>query len=361
MNLANFFLQSFRIVLLPVSILYGLIIRLRNVFYDKKWLRSTSFNFPIICVGNLSVGGTGKSPMIEFLVRHLSPQFKITTLSRGYKRKTKGYVLASEQTTALEIGDEPMQFHKKFPDIHVAVCEERVVAVPHILQDLPDTELILLDDAFQHRAIKPGFSILLTEYSDLFTRDFFLPTGNLRDEKESYKRANIIVITKCDESLTQEQKDKIINEINPIFGQQIFFSAIEYGKPYHILNQQQQKIFDENTDVLLVTGIANIRPLKKKLQEQSHGYDQLSYSDHHIYTIDDMHEIESRYKKMKGANNMILTTEKDAVRLIKFKEYLIDLPMYVLPVQHKILFNEEINFLQRIHQFMDGFNKNQNK
>jgi tetraacyldisaccharide 4'-kinase len=357
MNLANFFLQSFRFILLPVSILYGLIIRLRNLCYDKGWFHSTGFNFPIIAIGNLSVGGTGKSPMIEFLVQHLSPQFKIATLSRGYKRKTKGYVLASEQTTALEIGDEPMQFHQKFPDISVVVCEERIIAVPHILQDLPDTELILLDDAFQHRSIKPGLSILLTEYADLFTRDFFLPTGNLRDEKESYKRAEIIVVTKCDENITQDQKNKIIKEINPVSGQQIFFSAIEYGKPYHILDHRQMKEFDENTDVLLVTGIANFRPLKKMLQEQTHGYDQLSYGDHHIYTIDDMHEIEIRYKKLKGKNNMILTTEKDAVRLIKFKEHLTSLPVYVLPVKHKILFNEEINFLQRIHQFMDGFEK----
>ena len=360
MNFANFTLQSFRFVLLPVSILYGLIIRLRNLCYDKQWLPSTSFNFPIICVGNLSVGGTGKSPMIEFLIRHLSAGYKITTLSRGYKRKTKGYVLASAQSTALEIGDEPMQFHRKFPDINVAVCEERVVAIPHILQDVPETELILLDDAFQHRAIKPGLSILLTEQSDLFTCDFFLPTGNLRDQKESYKRADIIVITKCDEHITDEQKNLLINEIAPVAHQQIFFSSIEYGKPYHILNDRDLKFPDEHTDVLLVTGIANIRPLKKKLQEQTHGYDQLSYGDHHIYTIDDMYEIETRFKKMKGNSNMILTTEKDAVRLIKFREYLTDLPLYVLPVRHKILFNQEGLFLQRVNQFIDSFGKQSN-
>ncbi|MFN9710961.1 MAG: tetraacyldisaccharide 4'-kinase [Bacteroidota bacterium] len=357
MNLANFTLQSFRFVLLPVSILYGLIIRMRNFCFDKKWLPSTSFNFPIICIGNLSVGGTGKSPMIEFLVRHLSPHYKITTLSRGYKRKTKGYLLANEQTTALEIGDEPMQFHLKFPDIHVSVCEKRVLAIPHILQDVPETELILLDDAFQHRAITPGFSILLTEQSDLFTRDFYLPTGNLRDEKSSYKRANIIIVTKCDENLNQEQKNKLIREIRPTAQQQIFFSSIEYGKPYHILNQNNIKVPDDNTDVLLVTGIANIHPLKKILQEQAHGYDQLSYGDHHIYTLDDMNEIESRYKKLKGDSRMILTTEKDAVRLVKFKQYLNDLPMYVLPIQHKILFNEANIFVDRVRSFVDSFEK----
>jgi tetraacyldisaccharide 4'-kinase len=361
MNLANYTLQSFRFILLPISILYGLIIRFRNFLYDKNILHSAKFNIPLICVGNLSVGGTGKSPMIELLIHHLSSRYKIATLSRGYKRKTKGYLLATPQLSALEIGDEPMQFYLKFPDLVVAVGEERITAIPQLLQDVPNTEVILLDDAFQHRAIKPGFSILLTDYSDLFTRDFFFPTGNLRDEKSSYKRADIIIVTKCDSDLSQNRSAEILREIRPLSGQTVLFAAMEYGMPYHILNKDDKKVLDQNTEVLLVTGIANIRPLKKYLHEQVHSYDQMTFSDHHIYDIDDMHDITTRLQKIKGDNTIIITTEKDAVRLIKFKEYLADLPIYVLPVQHKILYNQETLLLNHLHDFISSFSKTTSK
>src|SRR3954463_5651839 len=182
MNFDFRFTRPFRILLLPFALLYGLIVTIRNWLYDKKILRSATFSFPLICIGNLSVGGTGKSPMVEYLIELLQPQFKVATLSRGYKRKTKGYGLANEATTALEIGDEPMQFHLKFPGIAVAVGEERLVAIPQLLHDKPDTQAIILDDAFQHREVRAGFNILLTPYGDLFTKDFFLPTGDLRDQ-----------------------------------------------------------------------------------------------------------------------------------------------------------------------------------
>ena len=170
---SNWFLKSFRILLLPFALLYGLIVWIRNGLYNKKIFKSTSFGLPLVGVGNLSVGGTGKSPMVEYLVRHLKNHHKVATLSRGYKRKTTGYALANDETTAIDIGDEPMLFHQKFPDIPVAVGEERIVAIPQLLHDRPDTEVIILDDAFQHRAIQPGLNILLTDYSNLFTRDFF--------------------------------------------------------------------------------------------------------------------------------------------------------------------------------------------
>ena len=170
---SNWFLKSFRILLLPFAILFWVIIVIRNWLYDRNIFKSTSFGLPLICVGNLSVGGTGKSPMVEFLVLHLKNHFKVATLSRGYKRKTRGYALANDFTTAIDIGDEPMQFHQKFPDVPVAVGEERIVAIPQLLHDRPETEAIILDDAFQHRAIRAGLNILLTEYGNLFTRDFF--------------------------------------------------------------------------------------------------------------------------------------------------------------------------------------------
>jgi len=180
MNFNTIFLKSFRVLLLPLAALYGLIIFIRNRLFNKNYLKSAEFNFPLICVGNLSVGGTGKSPMVEYLAKLLKDEFRIGTLSRGYKRKTKGYALADANTTALEIGDEPMQFYNKFPDIAVASCEERIVGIPHMLQDVPDLQAIILDDAFQHRTIRAGFNILLTEYGNLYSNDFFLPTGDLR-------------------------------------------------------------------------------------------------------------------------------------------------------------------------------------
>ena len=194
-------LKSFRYLLLPISLVYGGIIGLRNWLFDKKILKSSSFNFPIICVGNLAVGGTGKTPMVEYLIRLLKDEFNIATLSRGYKRKTKGFAIANEKTTALEIGDEPMQFHKKFSTITVAVGEERLVAIPQLLHDKPATEVIILDDAFQHRYVNAGLNILLTEYNNLFTRDFMMPAGDLRDVKSSKIRADIFLVTKCKNNL----------------------------------------------------------------------------------------------------------------------------------------------------------------
>ena len=182
-------LKPIRILLFPFSLLYWLVIWIRNRLFDNNVFKSTGFNLPIICVGNLALGGTGKSPMVEYLVGLLHERFRVATISRGYKRKTKGYALANDNSTALEIGDEPMQFHVKFPDVPVAVGEERVVAIPQLLHDRPDTEAIILDDAFQHRSIKAGLNILLTECSDLFVDDFFFPTGDLRDQKASSKRA----------------------------------------------------------------------------------------------------------------------------------------------------------------------------
>lgn len=355
MNLGNFFLQSFRIVLLPIAILYGFIVRCRNFMYDKGWLNTVSFNLPIICVGNLSVGGTGKSPMIEFLIKRLESSYKLAVLSRGYKRKTKGYVLANERSTALDIGDEPMQFYLKFPDVPIAVGEQRITAIPQLLQDVHDTQLLLLDDAFQHRAIKAGFSILLTDYSDLFTRDFYLPTGNLRDDKGSYKRADIIIVTKCNPDLSADEKKSIEEEIDCLPHQSLFFSSISYGDPYHILEKDKIRKFNKDTDVLLVSGIANIAPIKKLLNQQSHGYDQLNYTDHHIFTIDDIRDIEQRFKKLNDHNAIILTTEKDAVRLIKFKENIEHLPVYVLPIEHTILFNEEDVLMDSIRHFIQQF------
>lgn len=353
---SNFFLKSFRILLLPFALLYWLGIAIRNWLYNKNIIESTSFGLPLICVGNLSVGGTGKSPMVEYLVSNLKTDYKVATLSRGYKRKTKGYALADEKTTALEIGDEPMQFHLKFPDVPVAVGEERIVAIPQLLHDKPEIQVIVLDDAFQHRAIKAGLNILLTDYNNLFTRDFYLPTGDLRDLKSSYKRAEIIIVTKCKKELSETEKQKLIKEINPLPGQYVFFTAIDYSRPYHIITKEENGLSGK-VEILLVTGIANPRPLKKLLEEHSNTYQMLQYADHHIFTIDDLKDIKESFDKINAKEKVILTTEKDAVRLLKFCEEIRDMPFYVVPVKHQFLFNQGAEFDQLIINFIRNFKK----
>ncbi len=310
---------------------------------------------PLICVGNLSVGGTGKSPMVEFLVRNLKHDFKVATLSRGYKRKTKGYALANERSDALEIGDEPMQFKLKFPDVPVAVGEERLDAISQLLHDKPDIQSIILDDAFQHRTIKAGMNILLTDYRNLFTRDFYLPTGDLRDLRSSYKRAGIIVVTKCDPEIKENEKKEIVGEIRPLANQHIFFTANSYANPYHIMKHEKTIRLLSDTDVLLVTGIANPQPLKDLLHEHADTYYLLHYPDHYIFSIDDWKDIKKRFDRIDAEKKIILTTEKDAVRLSKFGEQLNDVPLYVIPLQHHFLFNEEEKFLSLVKNYIKDF------
>jgi tetraacyldisaccharide 4'-kinase len=351
---SNLFLKSFRVLLLPVSLVYWLVILIRNWLFDKNISRSTSFGLPVICIGNLSVGGTGKSPMVEYMIAGLKDKFRIATLSRGYKRRTKGYSLANDNTTALDIGDEPMQFHTKFPDIPVAVGEERIVAIPLLLHDKPDTQVILLDDAFQHRAIKAGLNILLTDYNNLFTRDFYLPTGDLRDLRSSYKRADIIIVTKCKPDLSRREAHDIGEEIGLLAHQQIFFTSFAYGHPYHIATQVQHQLTKE-TEVLLVAGIANPTPLKKMLEECSKTYYMSHFPDHHIFTIDDLKEIKKRFARIEADYKMILTTEKDAMRLMKFKDEINTLPLFVIPVKHRFLFDSGSVFDNSIIKFIENF------
>jgi tetraacyldisaccharide 4'-kinase len=347
-------LRPIRILLFPFSLLYALVVKVRNWCYDKKIISSTAFNLPVICVGNLAVGGTGKSPLVELLIRTLKDKYAIAILSRGYKRKTRGYALAGEETTALDIGDEPMQFHSKFPDVAVAVGEERIVAIPQLLHDRPATRVIILDDAFQHRAVSAGLNILLTDYSNLFTRDWWLPSGDLRDAPSGYRRADIIIVTKCPEGLTEEERSGVIAEINPLPHQQVFFTAISYGQPYHITRHAPVEI-DENIEVLLVTGIANPAPLKQWLDNRSRTYYELAYSDHHIFSIDDLQTILRRFSGLTAENKLILTTEKDAVRLIKFQHELEPLPFYVVPITPRFLFGEEPRFTDLIVKFITEF------
>ncbi len=320
--------------------------------YDKDILKSSSFNFPLICVGNLAVGGTGKTPMTELLVENLQQHYKVATLSRGYKRKTTGFAIADEHTTALEIGDEPMQFHKKYKDLIVAVGEERVVAIPQLLHQHPETQVIILDDAFQHRTVKAGLNIVLTECRNLYTRDFMLPAGDLRDVKQSMKRAHIIVVTKCRPDFSVAEKEQVISEINPLPHQRVFFTSIVYGQPYHLF-QDTHTVVDMHTDVLLLCGIANPKPLKEFMNRNAKSYDLLRYADHHIFTSEDLDDIRKEFADMPGTHKIIITTEKDAVRLHKFEKELKDFPIYALSIQHWFLFSEQAAFMQMVNDFVE--------
>jgi tetraacyldisaccharide 4'-kinase len=327
---------------------------IRNLLFDKDYLKASTFNFPIICIGNLAVGGTGKTPMVEYLIRLLRNQYAVATISRGYKRKTKGFGIANENTTALEIGDEPMQFHLKFPDITVAVGEERLVAIPQLLQDRPETQIIILDDAFQHRTVKAGLNILLTEYKNLYTRDLLLPAGDLRDTRRSAKRAEIIIVTKCRNNLTEQDQKEIISELGPNANQTVFFTEIKYTQPYHLFSKKPFDI-SPGLELLLVCGIANPKPLKEFITTHVKSYDMLNYPDHHIFSIDDLGEIKRQFEKIPSSNKIILTTEKDGVRLQKFENELADFPIYVIPIEHAFMFNDAGRFSKMLYDFINSF------
>jgi tetraacyldisaccharide 4'-kinase len=347
-------LKSFRYLLIPFSLLHGGAIWLRNYLFDKKVLPSSTFNFPIICVGNLAVGGTGKTPMVELLLRMLQSKYNVATISRGYKRKTKGFGIANENTTALEIGDEPMQFHQKFPQVTVAVGEERMVAIPQLLQERPNTQVIILDDAYQHRAVQAGLNILLTEYKNLYCHDFMMPAGDLRDIRLSANRADIIVVTKCKADISEQELNKIKKQLKPLSNQLVLFAGLQYSAPIHLFTQQMYN-WQADTDVLLVCGIANPKPLKDYLAQQVHSYDMLRYPDHHIFDSDDLEEIKKQFNKLKSANKIIITTEKDGVRLQKFEQELTDFPIYVLPVQHQFSQDGQTIMEKTINTFIESF------
>ena len=328
-------MSKLRKILYPFSFLYGEIVGIRNKAYEKKILKSTSFDFPIIVVGNLNVGGTGKSPQIEYLIRLLKDYYKIAVLSRGYKRKSKGFQIADENSTAENIGDEPLQFHKKFKDIIVAVEADRVRALKELqcLSSPPD--VVLLDDAFQHLKVNPGFTILLTSYKNLYVDDVMLPTGDLREKKEGAKRANIIVVTKCPEYLTSQQQFEIAKKLEPELFQTVFFSTISYD--IKVFGTGGEIAVNDLKDfkVLLVTGIANCAPLVDFLESKNIDFKHLRFADHHFFTNSDKEKIKNELEALDGNKKIILTTEKDYVRTFSENNN----QTYYLPIRTKFIEN----------------------
>ncbi|SDR95345.1 lipid-A-disaccharide kinase [Formosa sp. Hel1_31_208] len=333
----DFYIMTFiRKLLIPFVPIYYVVTWMRNKCYDLGWKSSKSFDLPIICVGNLSTGGTGKTPTIEYLIRLLKADYKVATLSRGYKRETQGFILADDNASARTIGDEPYQFYRKFKDIVVGVDANRQHGISELIaRQNPD--LILLDDAFQHRKVSAGFNILLTSYANLYCDDIVLPTGNLREPRSGAQRANLIVVTKCPTSLLDKDKERIIKKLKPLAHQTVFFSVISYAREVRNSNSSLQLGALKGKTITVVTGIANPKPFVDYLDGSGLTFEHINFQDHHDFSNS---EIEMLKKK-----SIILTTEKDYVRLKdKFKSN--SSQLYYLPItfqigQHEV-FNKQV-------------------
>lgn len=346
--------------LYPLSILYGLGVHFRNLLFDWRWLRSRSFDIPVICVGNLAVGGTGKTPHIEYLIRLLSPHYRIAVLSRGYKRKSKGFQLADSHSTTWQVGDEPFQMHAKFPHIRVAVDADRCHGISQLLQQPEPPEVILLDDAYQHRYIKPGLSLLLTDFSRPFFEDTVLPAGRLRENAKGKNRADIIIVTKSPNQLSEGIVAEYIEKIKPKPSQSVFFSTLSYGLLQPVFPSTEISIPTDSAHILMVTGIAQPAPLQDYISQHFKSCSSMIYPDHHHFTATDIQNIRRKFEKIENKQKAIIVTEKDAVRLIQnphipdtLKPY-----FYYLPVEIVFLHNETKLFNQTILDYVAENNRN---
>lgn len=333
-------MKLLRILAFPFSILYGLILLVRNKFYDWGIFKSIRFDVPVISVGNLSVGGTGKTPHIEYLIRLLIADYQIATLSRGYGRKTQGFILSDSSSSASDIGDEPLQFKHKNPGLPVAVDEKRVNGVQQLLRLFPSLQTILLDDAFQHRAIQPGLSIVLTDFSKPYFEDHVVPSGTLREFRSGIKRADIIIITKCPQVLLPIERARLEKAVRPAPYQRLYFSYISYGE---FIPFQQAKIspfskayyFERNYSIVLLTGIANTQPLEYYLKDKAKMVIPVKFPDHHSFTVADIENVRKIFDNIATANKILLTTEKDAMRLKtpELAAVLNHLPLFYMPIE----------------------------
>ncbi len=342
-------------VLLPLSLIYGFIIYIRNRLYDYGFFKSTQFNIPVLSIGNITVGGTGKTPHVEYLADLLKSEFKVATLSRGYKRKTKGFILADNQSTAKEIGDEPRQIKQKFPDIEVAVDTKRVRGIQMLLQKNKELDVILLDDAFQHRQVQTNLSILLVDYARPIDKDFMLPLGNLREQAFEKKRASIIIITKAPQNIKPIERRIIFNELRPYPFQDVYFTTFDYGNLTPVFNNTSSKISDVEPHVLIVTGIANPKLLENHIKENiSKKISKIQFPDHYDFKNSDLKIIEQKFNTIGSSNKIIITTEKDAMRLHKFTNIADNLKnsFFYIPINVRFLNNKTDNFNQQIIDYV---------
>lgn len=349
-----------KLLLYPFSVLYGVAIAMRNRLYDLKILESKEFEVPVISVGNITVGGTGKTPHTEYLVKLLRQNFRVATLSRGYKRKTKGFYFVDQESTVAEVGDEPLQMKRKYPGVTVAVDEDRVNGVESLLKQVPPPDVVVLDDAFQHRKISPGINILLIDYNKPIKDDSLLPYGRLRESKFQARRANIIIITKCPNEITPINRRILSKDVRLFPYQDLYFTTMVYGQMIPLFDEgRPMDLFNDphHMAILLVTGIAAPEYAIQYLSGITRELDAMSFPDHHNFTLKDMGSIQERFEALQKQEKIIVTTEKDAVRIRH-----LDLPrklksvLYVLPVQVKFLDREGKQFDQKIISYV-GENK----
>jgi tetraacyldisaccharide 4'-kinase len=344
-------MKYLRLLLFPFSLIYGLAVIVRNWCYDTELFKSRSFDLPVICIGNLEVGGAGKSPMAEYIIDLLKTKYKPATLSRGYGRQTKGFIVADENATATQVGDEPAQFKHKFPGITVAVCEERAVGIEK-LRDGHD--VIILDDAYQHRAVKAGLNILLFDHKQLFAPHLLLPAGNLREPFSGKWRADIVVVTKCPADITYDQQVACYDRIQPLSTQPLFFTAITYQPLKDMAGKPVDVAIDADATVFLLTGIANARPLVKHLDNLKATVIHHNYPDHHQFSLKNISKLAHDFEACTSSKKIIVTTEKDAQRLREqtLQNAVSELPVLVLPIGVQFLDNGRQNFEDLVNKYV---------
>lgn len=343
-----------KLLLYPISAIYGFIIAIRNFFYDYKIFQSTEFEIPVISIGNITVGGTGKTPHTEYLVELLRKQFQVTTVSRGYKRKTKGYQEVTVDSLATAVGDEPLQIKSKFAEVQVVVDEKRVHAIKKIQKQeasqLPD--VILLDDAFQHRSVSPGINILLIDFNRPIDKDQLMPVGRLREPKWQMRRANVIIYTKCPLEISPITRRIIMKDVNLRPYQNLFFTTMVYQPLTPVFPDEAigtPKLASDKVSVLLVTGIANPEHLRKYLSNFTEDITDLKFPDHHNFNSSNIQQVEQKFNHIEAENKIIITTEKDSMRLKdmdlspSLKQHL-----FFIPLKIKFLDSEGKNFDDKI-------------
>ena len=326
--------------LLPISWLYGLVVGFRNTLFEMGFLKSRSFKLPVISVGNITVGGTGKTPHVEYLIRLLQDRYQVAVLSRGYKRKTRGFLVADDATTARDIGDEPFQMKKKYPKAIVAVDKKRVHGIDILTRDNPNLDVVLLDDAYQHRYVEPGINILLVDYHRLIIYDKLLPAGRMREPLNGKNRADIVIITKCPQDLKPMEYRVIMKAMNLFPYQHLFFTTLEYGTLMPVFSEKAPIALTELKDFncLLLSGIASPRQLVEDLTPLVGSLEPLSFADHHNFRAKDIERINDAFAALPSPK-CIVTTEKDAARIVTLKGLSDDIKnnLYSLPVHIRFM------------------------
>lgn len=341
-------------ILSPFAFLFQGITAARNFLFDQGWIRSQKSPILTLVVGNISVGGTGKTPWVEFLVRKLMGECRVGTLSRGYGRKTRGFYQLLPTSTAAEVGDEPLQIYSQFKgEVPVFVGEDRVNATQLIHQQHPNLQVLVLDDAFQHRRLAPDFTLVLTPFHSPFSKDYLLPLGRLRESRSGATRADVVVVTKCPADLSLQQKNQLTQELSPYLNPEgdLFFSSLNYGKPYQVAGPRQTKV----TAVIALAGLADNGPFFTHCQEQYSVLEVFSFPDHHAYRTEDAVRMVKIFEQEANKNAVLLTTEKDAVKLksLSSAEMWSKIPIFALPIEVALDPSQEIRLLQRIRTKFD--------